>query len=205
MSENEHDFKKVLLDKKIPILTIDNKWHQLFTQMNATPKVKKLEGKINDLLKEQGKYATENKKLKIGKKKVMDEMIQLRNQLETNISTEIEQQLDEQTQLLNDCNERLEDNQEAADKIPKELEELNYELMEETMEIAYKVLRKNSSEIMRISIWINEMRDTLKENVVKRQEYEMVSQDMYSYMHDIFGPEVISIFDVKYSEIDPED
>ena len=47
------DFQTVLKGKKLPILTLDNKWYRLF-EKNMTPEMKRLEGRINDLLKEQG-------------------------------------------------------------------------------------------------------------------------------------------------------
>ena len=48
------DFQTVLKGKKLPILTLDNKWYRLF-EKNMTPEMKRLEGRINDLLKEQGR------------------------------------------------------------------------------------------------------------------------------------------------------
>ena len=54
MSKSDDQFKSVLADKKIPVLTLDNKWHQLFNQ-SAQPdkRIKRLEDKLNDLLKKQ--------------------------------------------------------------------------------------------------------------------------------------------------------
>ena len=57
------DFQTVLKGKKIPILTLDNKWYRLF-EKNMTPEMKKLEGRINELLMEQGRINNEVKDLK---------------------------------------------------------------------------------------------------------------------------------------------
>lgn len=38
MSRVEEVYIPALTDKKIPILTLDNKWHQLFTQRNSEKK-----------------------------------------------------------------------------------------------------------------------------------------------------------------------
>ena len=43
------------------------------------------------------------------------------------------------------------------------------------------------------------MRIDLKKNVVRKQQKEVYNQNLYTYMHDIFGPEVIEIFDMKYN------
>ena len=42
------------------------------------------------------------------------------------------------------------------------------------------------------------MRIELKKKVIRKQEKERKNQALYSYMHDIFGADVIEIFDMKY-------
>ncbi len=46
------------------------------------------------------------------------------------------------------------------------------------------------------------IRIELKKNVVRKQEYEISNQEIYSYMHDIFGAEVVDLFDMKYNPSD---
>lgn len=42
------------------------------------------------------------------------------------------------------------------------------------------------------------IRVELKKRLIRKQEMEQMNQELYSYMHDIFGAEVIEIFDMKY-------
>ena len=42
------------------------------------------------------------------------------------------------------------------------------------------------------------MRDELKLKLIHKQEMEQDNQKLYSYMHDIFGADVIDIFDMKF-------
>ena len=51
MSRTEEIFMPALAGAKLPILTLDNKWHKLFDQLGTDKRVKKLEDKLNDLLK----------------------------------------------------------------------------------------------------------------------------------------------------------
>ena len=74
MTVKEESFKAALSGKKIPILTLDNKWHKLFTQTEATPAVQSLEKRLTDLVKRQGKLNTESKDIKKIKRKLMDEI-----------------------------------------------------------------------------------------------------------------------------------
>ena len=61
---DEQAFIKALEGKEIPILTLDLRWHQAFSQGKASPEIAKLEDEVNDLLKQQGKLNTEVKNVK---------------------------------------------------------------------------------------------------------------------------------------------
>ena len=45
-------------------------------------------------------------------------------------------------------------------------------------------------------------RRELKKKVVRKKEKEAVINKLYAYMHDIFGAEVLELFDMEY---DPEE
>ena len=64
MSELDSKFKNALAGKKIPPLTLDNKWHRLFTQTQPDKRLQRLEKEIGELLKKQSKANTEIKKKK---------------------------------------------------------------------------------------------------------------------------------------------
>ena len=40
--------------------------------------------------------------------------------------------------------------------------------------------------------------------LILKQEKETVNQELYSYMHDIFGADVINLFDTKYKIENPD-
>lgn len=198
MSRTDDIYKPALEGKKIPVLTLDNKWHQLFTQARTDKRIKRLEDELNELLKRQGKAVTETKELKKLKKKLMSEIID--NAVEASVENnhKAQKKTDENKRLINDCNEMLDNYKEELLEIPKKIDQVNYKLMLLTMESCYDRLKKNEKEIEEISKWITEIRIELKEKLVRKQEMEMASQELYSYMHDIFGADVINIFDMKY-------
>ena len=37
MEQEDEVFREALIGKKIPVLTLDNQWHRLFTQTGALP------------------------------------------------------------------------------------------------------------------------------------------------------------------------
>ena len=197
MSRKEEIYKPALVGKNIPILTLDNKWHRLFTQTEISPEIKEKEKELNELLKRQGKLNHECKKLRSIKVKLRDEIVSLMDG--GNETALAQKKQEENKRLIEDCNVRLEADQDELLDIEKEINAVNYELMLLSMEVCYEAIRDNTEEIEQIDKWINQMRIDLKKNVVRKQEKEIYNQNLYSYMHDIFGPEVIEIFDMKYN------
>ena len=77
MSRDDEIFREALVGKKIPILTLDNQWHKLFTQTGDNAEIHRLEEQVNDLLKRQGKLNTEIKSLNVYKKQIMNEIVSI--------------------------------------------------------------------------------------------------------------------------------
>lgn len=196
MSRKEEVYKPALTGKNIPILTLDNKWHRLFTQTQISPEITEKQKQLNELLKRQGKLNHECKKLKVIKADLRDEIVSLMDG--GNESSAAQKKQEENKRLIEDCNERLSQDQDELLDLEREISSVNYELMLLSMEVCYEAIQDNTKEIEEIDRWINQMRIDLKKNVVRKQEKEQFNQNLYSYMHDIFGPEVIEIFDMKY-------
>ena len=204
MSRKEEVFIPALENKKIPILSLDNNWHRLFTQTEPNPEITALEEELNDLLRQQGKNNTEYKEVKLLKKKLMDEIVEQMNELKSSPSKSTEKKLDENKRLIEECNERLEECEDKTFEIPRKINEVNYQLMLATMEVCYAQIQENNEEIEEISKWVNEMRIELKKKVVTKQQKLKRNQNFYTYMHNIFGAEVIDIFDMKYNVEPPK-
>ena len=200
MSRIEEKYKPAINGKKIPIVTLDHKWHSLFTKIEKTESMLAGEEKLNELLRRQGKCNTESKDIKKLKKKMMDEIMTLMEDEDESSEKKVE----DNKRLINECNEKLEQYQEELLELPKQISAINNELMLETMEICYDVMHQNEKELNEISEWIQNIRIELKKNVVRKQEMEIENHDLYAYMHDIFGAEVIDLFDMKYNPLDKE-
>ncbi len=199
MAKNEEVYISALEGKNIPILTLDNKWHQLFTQTEMTPEIEQLADELNALVERDGKMRTETKDIKKLKKKLLGEIVPLRDQAtKSGGSSAIEKEIQDRTRLINECNERLESHSEELLNLSKEIYDVDYKLMLETMKVCYERLHDNTEDIKTMDEWITKVRIELKKNVIRLQETEMENYNLYSYMHQIFGPEVIEIFDMKY-------
>ena len=198
MSRKEDVFIPALKDKKIPLLTLDNTWHRLFTQTAPSPEILKLSEELNELLKKQGKLNNDTKDIKALKKRLMAEIVEQMDALNENPSKALEKKLNDNKRLIEECNEKLEEFGDDIYDIPKQINDVNYKLMLATMEVCYEQIQDNNADIEEISEWVNEMRVELKKKVVIKQQKLKKNQNFYTYMHDIFGADVINIFDLKY-------
>ena len=173
MSKTERMYKNALEGKNIPVLTLDNKWHQLFSRMEKTTEIITLEEELNILLRRRGKLNNELKEIKALKKKLMDEIVVSADILdkESNNKKE-EKKLEETKRLLNECKEKLNSNEEELVDLPRSIYLKNQELMLATMELCYEEMHSNTKEIEEISEWISEIRKELKEKILRKQDSE---------------------------------
>ncbi len=202
MSKKEELYEQALKGKKIPILTLDNKWYKLFPNLNDYPKILNLARELNDLLKRQGKLNTETREIKNIKMRLMQEIVPMVDELEQNPNKTLEKKIEDNKRLIEESNERLESYQDELMEIPGMIDQANRALMLATMEYCYENMESNTEEIIRIAKWVSEIREELKNNLVRKQEKEIYNRQMYAYMHDIFGADVIEMFDMKYNPLE---
>ena len=154
--KTEELYEQALQGKKIPILTLDNKWYKLFPNLNDYPKILNLARDLNDLLKRQGKLNTETREIKNIKMRLMQEIVPMVDELEQNPNKSLEKKIEDNKRLIEESNERLESYQDELMEIPGLIEKANRELMLATMEYCYENMESNTEEIIRIAKWVSE-------------------------------------------------
>lgn len=196
MAQGDEAFREALIGKKIPVLTLDNQWHKLFTQTGDNEEIHNYEEKLNELLKRQGKLNTEIKSLSAFKKKLMQEIVSI---MELPDSPAKEKKMMENKRMIEESNQKMEDYNDELMELPKQIDEANFELMLATMRICYGKIQQNVQDIDAINKWISDFKLQLKRKVIMKQQKEIWNDETYSYMHAIFGPDVIEMFDMKYN------
>lgn len=189
---NQKDFKSALIGKTVPLLILDQKWHRLFAVHGKTEEIKALESKLHGLLTEQSKLNNRLKELKRLKGKLLDEIVQ--NMEENN------KKVEDNKRFVDEINEKMDECEEKLMNIPYQILETNDSLMVLSMDYFYDKIRVNQKESEEIEAWINQVRIDLKKNIIRKQNRDINNREMYAYLHDIFGAEVINIFDIKYDE-----
>ena len=204
MQMGEHrDFKEVVQERKIPICVLDQKWHKLFALKGKPDEVVEKEKELNVLLQKQGKLNTENKDLKKVKSRLMENIVQNMEGTNEDKSDHVSSKmLDEDRRLIDEVNQQIEDNEDQLLELPREISRVNQELMVLTMDYCYEKLRINISEAKQINEWITQVRIDLKKNIIQKQNREINSRQIYAYMHDIFGAELMDVFDLENDDMD---
>lgn len=192
-------FAQALQGKKIPILTLDNKWYRLLDD-DTRRSVKGLEDQLNSLLKRQGKLNTEMAEIRKLKKKLMNEIVPLVDEADqTGGSRELDKKIDQNKRLVEECSQKMENYKDELMELPRRIDKLNFQLMLLTMNCCYDAMQETTEEIQRIEEWVKEIRVELKKRLVRKQEMEQQNHEIYSYMHDVFGADVVDVFDMQYN------
>lgn len=200
MRQFNYEFKEALVGKKLPILTLDHKWLQIRDILDEKGILKKNSEALNNLLKKQAKLSKELKDVRNLKSKLMKEIVELADRLDKNGNEKaISNHLNKHQKLIEDCNQKTEKNMEELKEIDEDIDRINRELMLWTMELSFLMMQKNTAEIVKIGEWIKKIREELKEQLVRKQEQEDNNQMLYQYLHDIFGADVINLFDLNYN------
>lgn len=199
----EKDFENALKDKKVPILVLDQKWHRLFALSGKPENVLAIESELNHLIERQGQLNNDLKDLKKLKNKLMDNIVvNMAGTHEENSGAIESKKLEEDKRLIDDVNAKIEEAEDELLELPKLIRDKNETLMIATMDFCYDKLRSNMKEADEIAEWISQVRRDLKKNIIKKQNREINNRQIYSYMHDIFGPSVINLFDLVQEDVD---
>ena len=129
----------------------------------------------------------------------LDEIVQMMDEIgEGEPDTKTQKKLDENKRLINECNEKVDTYQDELLDLPREIDKVKKELMIRTMELCYDDIASNTKDIKEIAEWITKVRIELKKQVLRKQDRETRNQELYHYLHGIFGADVIDIFDMNY-------
>lgn len=197
--KNEDKSYKEYIDiKKVPILPLDNRWHQLFPENNKPARIRKLEKEVMALVKRESNVNQELKKLVKAKKKLMNGIISNMEETADDEEKLRQKKLAASQKLILDINKKTEDLENEKYSLPYSLIQANEELLIESIEICYNRISENQAKISYLNEWIERTRQELKKNVVLKQEMTDMNHNIYSYMHDMFGPRFMEVFDSRH-------
>lgn len=191
------DYDKLIKDKKLPILTLDARWHELFPDEVKTVRIKELEQKVNQLLKQQGKTVHDIKDMKKLKKSLVSDIVVNMDIKDDLLGKAKEKKLDRNKRYINELNEKIDKASDKLSELPYKIKEANEELVLESIKNCYNKIYDNQDKLDDISDWIQKTREELKKKILAKHDIETENNLIYTYMHDILGSEVIDLFDIN--------
>ncbi len=189
------NYDKIFKGKKIPILTLDERWHEIFPDYDKPTHIREIETRLNELIKQQGKMATDMKDLKNLKTKLMQEIIAHMDANETEAGKLKAKKLDRNQKLIKEISEKMNKAEDELIKLPYQIKAVNEQLIIESAKVCYERLDRNNEKAAEISRWVAKVREELKDKILEKQDMEMKSTAIYSYMHDMLGPELLQDLD----------
>lgn len=199
--KSEEDFKKALIGKKVPLLVLDQKWHRLFAIHGKTDQIREIETQLDRYLAEQGQCNNDLEDLKKLKSKLMSNIVQnMDGTTEIADSVSRQKKLDDDKRMIDEINEKVENLEDRLLELPKLINETNESLMLMSMDYFSEKIITNREESKEIEKWISGIRIELKKNIIKKQNRDINNREIYAYLHDIFGAEVLDLFDIQYDD-----
>ena len=198
---SEEDFKKALIGTKVPLLVLDQKWHRLFAIHGKTDQIREIETQLDRYLAEQGQCNNDLEDLKKLKSKLMSNIVQnMDGTTEIADSVSRQKKLDDDKRMIDEINEKVENLEDRLLELPKLINETNESLMLMSMDYFSEKIITNREESKEIEKWISGIRIELKKNIIKKQNRDINNREIYAYLHDIFGAEVLDLFDIQYDD-----
>ncbi len=190
------EVKKNMAYKNLPIVTLDKRWYELFPEDKKTPKIRELEKQLNNLIKRQGGITNDLKALKKIKNDMMEQI--LNNTEDSSLSEAKRQKKMKMNQkLMLEAKDKIIELEQEELELPRNIRQANLELVMEGVEVCYQKIHENYDDIQHIGKVINDIRIELKKKVLLKQDKEIENTYIYSYMHDVLGPEMMEVFDTK--------
>ena len=199
--KSEEDFKKALIGKKVPLLVLDQKWHRLFAIHGKTEQIREIEPPLDRSRAEHGDGNNDLEDLKKLKSKLMSNIVQnMDGTTEIADSVSRQKKLDDDKRMIDEINEKVENLEDRLLELPKLINETNESLMLMSMDYFSEKIITNREESKEIEEWISGIRIELKKNIIKKQNRDINNREIYAYLHDIFGAEVLDLFDIQYDD-----
>ncbi len=194
------DFIHIIRDKKLPILTLDNRWHELFPEEKKNVLIRELEHKVNQLLKKQGRLVNGIKDMKELKSILLKDIVVNMDTGREPARKAKDRKLDRNKHYVNEINSKTEIAMEELAELPYQIKRVNEELTAESIRIFYEQLEENREELEEVTEWINNIREELKTKLLIKQDLEAKNSLIYTYMHDILGAEIMEMVDKEQNK-----
>lgn len=186
--------EKVLRKNKIPLLHTDSNWIKLFGDVKDR-NIISLKKQLEEIVSKEREIEKQVKNLQREKLKCMKMILGVSNSVNNENKKENLVLLDEYKKKIEEINLKLDDLTFQMETIPKEIREINTNLLNATIQYGYKELIDKEKILNQSTEEIDILRRRLKELINIKHDYEEWINETYSFFHGLLGSEVIEKID----------
>lgn len=187
---------KKLKRSRIPTLTLDIRWQQVFNTPDKSSKIAKLEKKVKEAMKSVGRVNNDKADLKKLKKKLMQEIME---NMDSPENSRASKKVVKSRELIEEINDKLILLEDEELDLPDRLDEANAELALESMREIFDRYEDNRDDIETLEQWIRETRVELKKRVLLLEMKKEENEKMDKYLSDLIDGDIIRDYK-KYRE-----
>lgn len=183
---------------KVPILTLDKKWHGIFGD-DKPQKILKLEKELNDTMKVQGRINSDREELKRLKKTLMKEIV---HNMDADENSRAAKKIIKSKDLIGDINDKLILIEDKEISLPLKINKANVSLAVEGLKYLSSKTNENEADIEKLTRSINEMRVEIKKKILLLDKKTDENQKITSYLESTFGREIVKWFEKNNTDMD---
>ncbi|WP_079490013.1 hypothetical protein [Maledivibacter halophilus] len=187
----------IIKKNKIPVLVKSSEWKKLFDK-SMTKTMRKLADKLEDLVNEEKEIIKQLKKAKKEKKKLMNKVLKLSDEANSNNSSSALIELENTKNRILEVNDELDELRFRLEMLPKEIHDTNYELLKETIVISYEDITQGKKKINYLDKEIEAIRKSLGEMWEEKFSKEKRINELYLYLHGTLGHEETDKMDRRF-------
>ncbi len=192
----KQSIKDIVSKRGLPILTQSDIWKELSSK-SKTPEMAQMEKKLSDLVYQEQVMKRQFSAIMDEKKKAMGRILALSEEAHINKNPYAVEKMKESEKLIKDINEKVEVLADRLRDIPFAIQEANVALLKESLKDFYKDIREGNKRKVDVDLEINQLRKKLNELRGEKDDIETKSKKIYSYLHDLLGPEHMEILDME--------
>lgn len=190
-----------LLNKKIVPILVDYEPFKELLKYGTSKKMDDLIERLDKLIFIEKDHILTIKNLNKEKKRTTAKVLYYSGQVNSDSGTEADmKKLEQERKIINETNQEIDERREKMEEILVEKEQLNLELLKETVSYCYNRMEKDEKELDIILEDIEKIRKELEVKRIKRDELEDRVNSTYSFIHSLLGSNATQKIDSKLAD-----
>lgn len=189
--------ENIIKKNRIPILTRDKEWNKVFEEyMNRS--MDSMHKELEKLIEEERSYHVRLKSYQEQKRMLMNKIIHFSDLINSQNNEDALLELENTKEELDKINAEIDEIFIILETYPKRIEKINYQLLKESVAIAYKKIVDENSRLVAVDNEIEDLRERLGILRDEKEELEKKIEYLYSFLHSIIGHEEMEKLDILF-------